>query len=102
MQYFCNLNGRRKESMNWSLHTWFDKIGPWAAEMKGVIILYAGGKREGCFTFHHYSWSETLLMILKLGQRSQMVTTSRFINLVSENPLNTEKVIGDSISGQCG
>ena len=38
MQYFCNLNGRRKESMHWSLHGWFDKIGPWAAEMRGVII----------------------------------------------------------------
>jgi hypothetical protein len=52
VQYFGNLNGRRKESMNWSLHGWFDKIGPWAAEMRGVIIPNAGGKREAFITIH--------------------------------------------------
>jgi hypothetical protein len=42
VQYFCNLNGRRKESMDWSLHAWFDEIGPWAAEMRGVTIPHLG------------------------------------------------------------
>ena len=70
--------------------------------MRGVIIPHSGAQHAEFFTFHHYSWSEPLLMTLKLGQRSQMVTGSNFITLVSENPANTERVIGDSISGQCG
>jgi hypothetical protein len=69
--------------------------------MRGVIIPHSGAQRAEFFTFHHFSWSEPLLMTLKLGQRPQMVTRSNFINLVSENPPDTERVIGDSISGQC-
>ena len=70
--------------------------------MRGVIIPHSGAQLAEFFTFRHYSWSEPLLMILKLRQRSQMVTSSNFINLVYENPSNTERVIGDSISGQSG
>ena len=70
--------------------------------MRGVIIPHSGAQLAEIFTFHHYSWSEPLLMTLKLGQYSQMVTSSNFISLVYENPSNTERVIGDSISGQYG
>ena len=54
--------------------------------MRGVIIPHSGAQHAEFFTFHHYSWSEPLLMTLKLGQRSQMVTGSNFMTLVSENP----------------
>jgi hypothetical protein len=71
--------------------------------MRGVIIPHSGPQLVEFFTLHHYSWSEPLLRTLKLGQRSQVATNSNCINLVSENTLNAdERVIGDSISGQCG
>jgi len=69
--------------------------------MRGVIIAHSGVQRVEYFTLHHYSWSKSLLMTLKFGQHSQKATSSNFINLVSENPSNTERVVGDSISAQC-
>jgi hypothetical protein len=69
--------------------------------MRVVIFPQSGYQRAEFFAFHHYSWSEPPPMTLELGQRSQNTTSSTFISLVPKIPSNTERVICDSISGQC-
>ena len=45
----------------------------------------------------YYLWSEPSPMNLKLAQRLRMVRTSKFMDVVFENPSNTDRVVGDCI-----